>query len=1433
MDIAYFCFKLAKSLNSYVYLPIKSCFKNFANLDSLKMFFHELTMNSDLCKLKDLDDESLIQALRRRYSSSQIYTNCGLLLISINPYKDIENYNSKIASYYRNKIKHPEPHLYSIVESCIQEEPIYGESTIIIGGESGSGKTECARTILKYLNIGSMDNLDLILESFGNCKTKYNDNSSRFGKLIRINDNKASISIFLLEKTRVTGYKENERNFHIFYYILAAKNISLRNDFINFDAKMGVRDLHDNVSVKGSFSDEACKNIKDKPLDLTFSNIGSMTKTYQEIRKSFEIIGVDFSFVENVLLGILYIGSIEIKNNSIVKNLYFEKTLELLMLDGNDVEDFLLRKILKINNEEIKKPYSQNESLVMRNSLARQIYMQLFNYIVFRVNRYLSGISTETKNLNILDIFGFENFEQNGLDQFCINWCNEKLHDLYVRETFEFQKDILISEDICDKKIVDEIRDKCNMRPSSLSAIEKDVGLADLILEESFINGNAKNLGQKIKNVLNLKITPNNKLIFEHFNGEVEYDLDDFLMKNKEKCILSPHILMKLDKEIDRQFLASKHMNEKGESEKLKFSQDSRDQSSQSENFTSKTFDNLKNERPFKQNPKDDATESFTLRNGDNVIGHFKENLDYLFAIIKKTRIKYIKCIKPNNMKLPMQFDENIVYLQLKSSGVLDSICLSRFLYPHSFEIEEFSAKYPFYDFSNSNLVIKGKTKVFLNNDALNELELKKTHLVTELANNIKLFSKICGQKLKRIKKGDRGKKYLNVFRSSSIAKKIRAANNMRKSKYLEDDKPTNSSNKDHSQKLCNNERSKNDLKYSETNNTDLNATGSSELQTKLDNIKLLSADQKTDIKDNGPEDKKSEIKAEAGNKLDKKAIFNRLAKMKSSIDKYIKKTIYETSTKEIEDKIKDLSFKTETGILMERHKVESNKAEPAETSYESYKLKKLKKDRRLYFSLINKLKNEMIADISKVDKFNKESSRREGEKETELVKIENQMLKEIINSLKDELDLVKSSITSKNTNNEIFLDRLGDEKSEAKIIRSEFLKSNKNYKSFVGDGRKTSVYNVFGFLMHAYIENSPLYSTTVYSKNEILSLAHTIYDILFLIDQNEIEANFKICIDEIDKRLLDFQENISKATFILSNLIELRSLFQEKYNQMKLQEKSIDKSAIFKEESGNLESQIFKNYEFILKELELSIKNLFEQICTLQKEGISDLLPFSVLEHQKIQDFKTKPKFKLFAPPTISSLVEHLEYFYDLSLYFYLPSSFVLSSTSYVLSHIDQICFNSLLIRKKFLTFEKCYQIKYNLAELEKFCFNIGFRDGFMNLLNISEAINVSCAIARIDAGMYDRADPDSRSDNLPEEQSLNEILTSTFLNAPQINSLCLLFEKAILKKLPNDKSLKKFIDEPCVVFPKLNKLTPVACLENPSYLPSKCISNIYKCIE
>jgi len=1399
------------------------------------MFFHELTMDSDLCKLKDLDDESLITALRRRYSSSQIYTNCGFLLISINPYKDIENYNSKLASCYKNKIKHPEPHVYSVVESCIQEEPIYGESTIIIGGESGSGKTECARTILKYLNIGSMDNIDLILESFGNCKTKYNDNSSRFGKLIRITDNKASINIFLLEKTRVTGYKENERNFHIFYYILAAKNISLTNDFINFDVKMGVRDLHDNASVKGSFSGEASKKIKDRPLDLTFSNIVSMVKTYQEIRKSFEIIGIDFSFVENVLLGILYIGSIEIKNNTVVKSSYFEKALELLMLEESDVENFLLRKILKINKEEIRKPYSQNESLVMRNSLARQIYMQLFNYIVFRVNRYLSGISTETKNLNILDIFGFENFEQNGLDQFCINWCNEKLHDLYVRETFEFQKDTLISEDICDKKIVDEIRDKCNMRPSSLSTIEKDVGLADLILEESFINGDAKNLGQKIKNVLSLKITPNNKLIFEHFNGEVEYDLDDFLMKNKEKCILSPHILMKLDKEMDRQFLASKHMSEKEASEKLKFSQDSRDHSSQSENFTSKTFDNLKNERPFKQNSKDDTTESFTLRNGDNVIGHFKENLDYLFAIIKKTRIKYIKCIKPNNMKLPMQFDKDIVYSQLKSSGVLDSICLSRFLYPHSFEIEDFSAKYPFYDFSKTNLVIKGKTKVFLNNDALNELELKKTHFVTELANNIKLFCKICAQKLRSTKKRDRGKKYLNVFRSSSMAKKIRAANKTGKSKHLE------GGDQDHSQNLCKNETLKNGLKYSEPNNTECNSSGSTELQTKLDNVKLPSADHnaddnsidsKTDVKgdsqaENG--EKKSEVKAETGNKLDKKAIFNRLAKMKSCIDKYIKKTIYETSTKEIENKIKDLSFKTETGILMEKHRVESNKAEPAETSHESYKLKKLKKDRRLYFSLVNKLKNEMIADISRVDKFNKESSRRENEKEAELVKIENQMLKEIINSLKDELDLVKSSITSKNTNNEMFLDRLGDEKSEAKMIKSEFLKSNKNYKSFVGDGRKTSVYNVFGFLMHAYIENSPLYSTTVYSKNEILSLAHTIYDILFLIDQNEIEANFKICIDEIDKRLLDFQENISKATFILSNLIELRSLFQERYNQMKVQEKS----AIFKGGNGNVESQIFKNYEFILKELEISIKNLFEQICTLQKEGISDLLPFSVLEHQKIQDFKTKPKFKLFAPPTISSLVEHLEYFYDLSLYFYLPSSFVLSSTSYVLSHIDQICFNSLLIRKKFLTFEKCYQIKYNLAELEKFCFNIGFRDGFMNLLNISEAINVSCAIARIDAGMCDKADPENKSANLPEEQSLNEILDSTFLNAPQINSLCLLFEKAILKKLPNDKSHKKFIDEPCVVFPKLNKLKPVACLENPSYLPSKCISNIYKCIE
>lgn len=625
----------------------------------------------DLCKLKNLDENSLLEALRKRYLNSQIYTNSGLFLISINPYKQIDLYTKEVAEVYRQKAadQGQQPHVYSVIEQCLRDKDVYGEHTIIINGDSGAGKTACARYMLEYLGVPALKDADSILESLGNCKTHLNDNSSRFGKLIRLNK-MVKIETYLLERSRVTGYPLGERNFHIFYYILASRKETLTNDYINFD-------YNNASSATGDLQQEPCSN--------SFS-IESLANSYKNLSDSFARLSIDFKEIEEMLLGIAYLGSVRIEGQAVLKNKKYFSAIKLLRLDERRFDEFLLAKKIKIRtsdkDEVILKRLTESEGYTMRNSLARLLYENLFYYVLSKINAKLSNISLGISQLNILDIFGFENFERNGLDQFCINWCNECIHEHFVQDTFEYQKRILISEGV-DSSNVDKLlseryrqngRSDCaanNLSGAghdigdikicgnkSLESIQKKVGVADLIVEESLINGSASNLALKLQNYAKMKIRPADTLAFEHFNGCVEYSLEDFVEKNREKC------------SFDFEFLSL----------------------FESQNRCGGFLDFL----------------SSSLVTCENVVGTFRSSLNHLFGIIKNTRVKYIKCIKPNSSKTPFAFDGELVAKQLRSGGVLESVELSKHLFPYVLDFSAFSARYPFATLSDPSIT-KGK----------------------------------------------------------------------------------------------------------------------------------------------------------------------------------------------------------------------------------------------------------------------------------------------------------------------------------------------------------------------------------------------------------------------------------------------------------------------------------------------------------------------------------------------------------------------------------------------------------------------------------------------------------------------------------------------------------------------------------------------------
>ncbi|KAI5148507.1 myosin V [Enteropsectra breve] len=588
----------------------------------------------NLCTLKDLDSESILSVLKERYESGQIYTNAGLLLLSINPFAETDLFGPIMRDVYRRETDDLKPHIYALVDSCLSESLLYGECSIVISGESGSGKTETARHILDYMELPAIGSIDCILEAFGNAKTPRNSNSSRFGKLIELKE-RVRYHAFLLEKSRVTNACASEQensNFHIFYYVLAHRGIELKNDYISHE---------------------------------TNANKTFLNEKYNELNEIFRENGIEFEPIEEIILGILYLGSIEISENSIVPSAEYDLALSNLKIKKSDFENCILRKELKIAGETIYKNHSDAESKIMRDSLARSLYQLLFDHILRLVNARLDKMEIEPLNLNILDIFGFESFDVNGLDQFCINWCNERIYDTFVQGTFNQQKALLVSEGVVEES---GTLDGCAMKPSIVDKIEMKCGIADLVSEESIINGNIENLAIKLQKHTSLKIKWNEIMELEHFAGKLDYHLKDFLAKNREKADVAKIMA-----------ISSLEM--------------------------------------MKHGPE-------ITQKSDTVIESFRKNQDYLFSTLNKTRIKYIKCIKPNDEKLPFVFDAEFVQKQLLANGIMQAVELSKSLFSYSLFIDEFDEQYRGLDFGND--LVRGQTRIFFNNRTFKCLVMAK-----------------------------------------------------------------------------------------------------------------------------------------------------------------------------------------------------------------------------------------------------------------------------------------------------------------------------------------------------------------------------------------------------------------------------------------------------------------------------------------------------------------------------------------------------------------------------------------------------------------------------------------------------------------------------------------------------------------------------------
>ena len=660
----------------------------------------ENTEDDNLMTLEGIGKELLnkiVDKVEIRYNNKDnkqknIYSFLGYnILIAVNPYGDFNKiksiyYTKEIRKiyedYFRNitnsiAINPPKAHIYYLIEDAYRKMLKDKEiQNFIITGDSGSGKTESTKLILQYLTDSNNDEISKnimdsnpLLEAFGNAKTVRNDNSSRFGKFIEINFSKdgkilnAIIKSYLLEKSRVVQIQEGEENFKIFYLFILGKNEEEEKEYKikSLDYYKYLRNekyIENNGNIKYRENFEQIKNC--------LSNFKFTEKEKDNIFK--------------ILSGILYLGNIEFIKKNNQENLDIaDKNKEDLQnaseFFGIDYKE--LRNILTYQKKSIKDVneyndyYDKEKAENIRDSIAKELYSKLFGYIIEKINKKIQNEEDIDENnkykISILDIFGFENFDENSFEQLCINYANERLQQYFNNEVFKLELEIYKKEGInCDKieytdniKIIELIDKRKN---GSIFRFLKDVlfpekeknkdqKFRDKVYNELFLKNLKKNkyaLKQiEESDVLKYAKNEKNSLYIKHYAGTVKYNVKDMVKKNYTK----------------------------------------------SNNDIKKAFKESKNTL-IKELFKNEKIEDNEKLNGPTITEIFSQELDKLFKKFNSSYNRYIKCIKPNKEKKENNFNREMVLKQMIYGGIEAAFHIKKKGYPIHKNKEDFIKEY-------------------------------------------------------------------------------------------------------------------------------------------------------------------------------------------------------------------------------------------------------------------------------------------------------------------------------------------------------------------------------------------------------------------------------------------------------------------------------------------------------------------------------------------------------------------------------------------------------------------------------------------------------------------------------------------------------------------------------------------------------------------
>lgn len=684
----------------------------------------------DIGLLNHTNIPCVLDFLKQRYMKNQIYTTAVPLIVAINPYKDLKNTTPEWIRKYRDTkdVTKLPPHVFTCAREALANlHGVNKSQTIIVSGESGAGKTEATKQIMRYFASSKGGNMDLriqtaimsanpVLEAFGNAKTIRNNNSSRFGRFMQMTISRdggiknGSVVAFLLEKSRILTQDDSERSYHIFYQLLKGADSSLK-------SKLGLKGINEYTLLNPKSTEVS--GVDDK------EDFRVVLESLKQMQLSDEQIETIFS----ILSGILTLGNVKIveKTEAGLSDAAaiadsdmstFKKACDLMFLDADKVKKELLIKVTVAGGNAIEGRWNRVDAEVLKSSLCKAMYEKLFLWIIKFLNSKIEPSGGFSTFMGMLDIFGFEVFKNNSLEQLFINITNEMLQKNFVDIVFERESKLYKEEGITtadlqytsNKPVIDILTDKSR---SILSCLE-DQCLAPGGTDEKFVTACTSTLKGSDKFVP-AKVASNQNFIIQHTIGPIQYCAINFLLKNKD--VLRAELMELIQKSPNPIVKAL---------------------------FEGQVIERGK------------------IAKGSLIGSQFLNQLTSLMALINSTEPHFIRCIKPNENKKPLEWCEPKILIQLQALSILEALVLRTLGYSYRRPFVEFLQQYKFINVSvaddttmdpeakakkliessglSSDMYKVGKTMMFLKQDGAKKLSQIQREKLAEWENCVSVI---------------------------------------------------------------------------------------------------------------------------------------------------------------------------------------------------------------------------------------------------------------------------------------------------------------------------------------------------------------------------------------------------------------------------------------------------------------------------------------------------------------------------------------------------------------------------------------------------------------------------------------------------------------------------------------------------------------------